>query len=171
MSSLPIDPRAPSAPVNRNVGPLLTLTAAIEAFGGLSSLPALFGDILAIPGFAGVLIKAHLLSHPLLAVAALLLVGRGQQRYAVIALALNVLMAWPTYLPSIALQGIGGGHALTALHSGLQIVAFPLMAACAIALSLRDQRQSLAAALVMLPTLVKIAGVLAFGMGVALYGF
>jgi hypothetical protein len=58
-----------------------------------------------------------------------------------------------------------------ALHSGLQIVAFPLMAACAIALSLRDQRQSLAAALVMLPTLVKIAGVLAFGMGVALYGF
>ena len=49
------------------------LKAAIEAFDGLSHLPALFGDMSEIPGpgLGGAIIKADIAVHPLLALSAL----------------------------------------------------------------------------------------------------
>jgi hypothetical protein len=52
-----------------------------------------------------------------------------------------------------------------------QMLGLPLMAACAIALVLRDQRPWLAGTLVMLPTLLSALGVLAFAISVTLFGF
>jgi hypothetical protein len=45
------------------------------------------------------------------------------------------------------------------------------MAACAVALAARNQRLGLATALVSIPTLVNVFGVIASAIGVSLYGF
>jgi len=45
------------------------------------------------------------------------------------------------------------------------------MAACAIALAARNRRLGIAAALVSMPTLFGLFGMLAFAIGVALHGF
>jgi hypothetical protein len=50
------------------------------------------------------------------------------------------------------------------------MIAFPLMAACAIALAARGQRLGLATLLVSIPTLYGVFAVIAFGIGVILYG-
>ena len=53
----------------------------------------------------------------------------------------------------------------------MQIIAFPLMGACAIALAARSQRLGLATLLVSIPTLYGVMAVVAFGIGVFLHGF
>lgn len=45
------------------------------------------------------------------------------------------------------------------------------MAACAIALAARNRRLGVATALVSIPTLYGVLGVIAFAIGVAIYGF
>jgi hypothetical protein len=60
---------------------------------------------------------------------------------------------------------------LSAFQTPLQIIAFPLMGACAIALVARGQRLGLATMLVSIPTLFNVAAVIAFGISVFLYGF
>ena len=80
---------------------LLILIAAIEAFDGLSHVPALFGDMSEIPGpgVGGAIIKAYIAVHPLLALAALALATIGRLRYAIMALGALVLMNWLNYMP------------------------------------------------------------------------
>ena len=62
----------PAAPRLRGLRILLIIVAVIEAFGGLSSAPILFGDISEIPGpgIGGAMVKLHLAVHPVLALAA-----------------------------------------------------------------------------------------------------
>lgn len=171
----PLPPAAlPRAQPLRNVKVLLTLVAAIEALSGLSSLPILFGDLSETPGIGigGGLIIAHIVSHPLLAIAALVFAARGQLRDATVALGAVVLMTWLNLMPSVVRHGPDmGGSPVAALAMLAQIVAFPLMGACAIALSARDQRPALAAGLVMLPTLCGILGVVFFGVAIGINGF
>ena len=57
---------------------------------------------------------------------------------------------------------VGG---ITTFQTIAQIIAFPLMAACA------NARLGLAATLVSLPTLFGVLGVIAFAIGVAVNGF
>ena len=51
------------------------------------------------------------------------------------------------------------------------MIAFPLMAACAIALAARNQRLGIATVLVSIPTLFTLFFVIAFAISVAIYGF
>ncbi len=51
------------------------------------------------------------------------------------------------------------------------MIAFPLMAACAIAYAARNQRLGIATALVSIPTLFNLFFVIAFAISVAIYGF
>ena len=151
---------------------LLILMAAIEAFDGLSHAPTLFGDMSEIPGpgVGGAFIKAYIAVHPLLALAALAFATIGRLRYAIMALGALVLMNWLNYMPSVVRHGLEFGG-ISAFQTPMQIVAFPLMGACAIALAARNQRLGLATLLVSIPTLFGVLAVIAFGISVFLYGF
>jgi hypothetical protein len=166
---------APSPTSQRHLGlrAVLIIIAIIEALDALSSVSILFGDMSQIPGpgIGGAIIKAHIASHLPLALAALLFAAIGRVRYAIIALGAIVAMTWLNYLPSVVLHGLEFDGGFAALQTTAQIIAFPLLAACAIALAARDRRLGLATALVSLPTLFNVFGVIAFAIGVGLHGF
>lgn len=151
---------------------LLILIAAIEAFDGLSHVPTLFGDMSEIPGpgIGGAIIKAYIAVHPLLALAALALATIGRLRCAIMALGALVLMNWLNDMPSVVRHGLDF-KGLSAFETPMQIIAFPLMGACAIALAARSQRLGLATLLVGIPTLYGVMAVVAFGISVFLHGF
>jgi hypothetical protein len=151
---------------------LLIIAAAIEAFDGLSHAPILFGDMSKIPGpgVGGAIIKAYVASHPLLALAALALATVGRLRYAIITLGALVLMTWLNFMPSVVRHGFDF-RGVSAFETPARIIAFPLMAACAIALAARGQRIGLATVLVSIPTLYSVFAVIAFGIGIIIYGF
>lgn len=151
---------------------LLILVAAIEAFDGLSHAPILFGDMSDIPGpsVGGGIIKLYLASHPLLALAALAFATVGKLRYAIMTLGALALMSWLNDMPSVVRHGLDF-DGVSAFQTPIQLVAFPLMGACAIALAARNRQLGLAAALASIPTLFGVLGVIAFGISVALYGF
>ncbi|MCK1642717.1 hypothetical protein IVA95_35495 [Bradyrhizobium sp. 157] len=157
----------------------LIIMAAIEAFEGLSHLPMLFGDMSEIPGpgVGGAVIKAYVFSHPVLALAALGFATVGRLHYAVIALGALVLMNWLNYMPSVVRHGFDFSG-ISAFQIPVQIVAFPLMAACAIALAACKERLGLATLLVSIPTLIDVLtvvvnmlGVIVFAIGIMIYGF
>jgi hypothetical protein len=166
------DPAPVRAPRLLGLYLLLILIAAIEAFDGLSHVPTLFGDMSEIPGpgLGGAIIKAYVVSHPLLALAALALATVGRLRYAIMALGALVLLNWLNYMPSVVRHGLDFGG-LAALQTPVQIIAFPLMGACAIALAARKERLGLAALLVSIPTLFDVLAMIAFGISIFLYGF
>ncbi len=163
----------PTRPRHLLLRALLIIVAVVEAFDALSSVSILFGDMSEIPGpgFGGFLIKAHIATHLPLALAALICAIIGRVRYAIIALGAVVAMTWLNYMPSVVLHGLEFSSGFAALQTTAQIVAFPLMAACAIALAARNRRLGVATALVGIPTLVNVFGIIAFAIGVSLYGF
>jgi hypothetical protein len=151
---------------------LLIIIAAIEAFDGLSHAPILFGDMSEIPGpgLGGAIIKAYIAVHPPPALAALAFATIGRLRYAVMALGALVLMNWLNYMPSVVLHGFDFGG-VSAFQTPMQVIAFPLMGACAVALAARNHRLGLATLLVSIPTLSGVLAVIAFGISVFFYGF
>ena len=122
------------------------------------------------PGFGGFLIKAHIATHPVLALAVLVFAAIGRVRYAIIALAAIVFMTWLNYMPSVVLHGLEF-RGVGAFETPVRIIAFPLMAACAIALAARNQRLRLATALASIPTFYSLVGLIVFAIGVSIYGF
>jgi hypothetical protein len=152
---------------------LLIIVAIIETSDGLSNFPTLFGDMSQIPGpgIGGFLIKAHIATHLPLALAALVFAAIGRVRYAIIALGAVVAMTWLNYMPSVVLHGLEFDSGFSALQTTAQIIAFPLMAACAIALAARGRQLGLATALVGIPTLFNLFAVIAFAVSVSLHGF
>lgn len=150
----------------------LIVVAVIELFDAIPSVSILFGDMSEIPGpgFGGFLVKARIVTNPVLALAALILAAMGRVRHAIIALAAVVIMTWLSFMPSVVRHGLelkGSG----AFETPIRMIAFPLMAACAIAYAARSERLRLAAALVTIPTVLQWLGVLAFAVGVMIYGF
>jgi hypothetical protein len=162
----------PAAPRRLGLRIVLIIAALLEAFDALSSVPTLFGDMSEIPGpgFGGFLIKAHIASHPVLALAVLVFAAVGRVRYAIIALAAIVFMTWLNYMPSVVLHGLEF-KGVGAFETPVRIIAFPLMAACAIALAARNQRLRLATALASIPTFYSLIGLIVFAIGVSIYGF
>lgn len=177
MTTAPVqaaDP-APAASAPRHLGlrAVLVIAALFEAAQALPDVPMLFGDMSEIPGpgFGGFLIKAYMATHAPLALAALLFAAIGNVRYAVIALGAVVIMTWLNYMPSVVRFGFGFENFYTTAQGVAQIVAFPLMAACAIAYAARNRRLGIATALVSIPTFWFWLGVIAFAVGVSIYGF
>ena len=176
MSAMSLDhaPDRPAPATSRPVllGILLMIAALIELVEGMSSLPVLFGDMSKIPGpgVGGFLIKAQIATRVPLALAALATAGFWP-RHAITALAAVALMSWLGDMPSVVLHGIEFGSMISAVETVARIVAFPLMAVCAIALARRNERLWTAALLACFPTLFKIAGVVIFAISVSIYGF
>jgi signal transduction histidine kinase len=123
------------------------------------------------PGLGGLLIKAHIATHPLLGMAALTFAAMGRVRYAIIALGIIVIMTWLNTMPSVVLHGLDFKGVLSTLHMVVQIVAFPLIGVCAIAYAAHNENLGRATLLVAIPTLFGVFGVLAFTIGVSIYGF
>lgn len=165
---------ADAVPAPRHLGlrVVLIIAAVLEAFDALSSVSILFGDMSEIPGpgIGGFLIKAHIATHLPLALAAPLFAATARVRYAIIALGAVVAMTWLNYLPSVVLHGLEF-NGVGAFETPVRIIAFPLMAACAIALAARNQRLGLATALATVPTFYSFIGLVIFAIGIGIYGF
>ena len=141
---------------------VLIVVALIELLEALLDLPALFRGVHKLfgeasgSGFAEAITTAHLVCHPLLAMAAVVFVATGRVRHAITALAVIVIMAWLNHLPWLGRLDLGKARDL--VWAAKQIVAFPLMAAFAIALAARGARLVLATVLVSIPTINNLVG-------------
>jgi hypothetical protein len=167
------DTTAP-APAPRQIGlrGALVILAAIEAWIGFSDMPTLFGDMSHIgSGLGGGLVKAHLAAHPVLAIAALVFAAMGRVRHAIIALGTIIIMAWLNDMPSVVSHGLEFKGAFGAVETTARIIAFPLIAACAIAYAAHDEHLGRATLMVAIPTLFNIVMVVGFAVGVMIYGF
>lgn len=166
------DAAAASAPRLLGLRIVLIVLALIEAGLGLSDVPVLFGDMSHIgSGLGGGLVKAHLAAHPVLAVAALMFAAAGRVRHAIIALGTIIIMGWLSDMPSVVLRGLEFKSAFSAVETTARIIAFPLIAACAIAYAAHDEHLGRATLLVAVPTLFTIVLLVGFIVGVAIYGF
>jgi hypothetical protein len=144
-------PAPPIAQRHLGLRVALIIVAIVETFDELSSFPTLFGDMSQIPGpgLGGFLIKAHIATHLPLALAALVFAAVGRapcdhraRRGRCHDLAELYAVGGATWLE---FNGIG------AVETPAQVVAFPLTAACAIALAARDRRLGVDAADLALP--------------------
>lgn len=167
------DPAAPApAPRLLLLRGVLIVLAAIEAWFGFSDAPTLFGDMSHIgPGIGGGLIKAHLALHPLLAAAALAFAATGRVRQAIIALGTIIIMTWLSDMPSVVGHGLEFRSAFSAVETTAKIIAFPLIAACAIAYAAHNEHLGRATLLVAVPTLFNIVLLVGFIVGVMIHGF
>ncbi|HEX7790503.1 MAG TPA: hypothetical protein VF467_08280 [Afipia sp.] len=167
------DPASP-APALRLMGLriVLIIMAAIEMFQGISSAPVLFGDMSHIgSGIGAGLVKAHLAAHPLLAIAAIVFAAMGRVRHAIVALGAIIIMTWLSDMPSVVLHGLEFKSAFSTIETMSKIIAFPLMAACAIAYAAHDEHLGRATLLVSIPTLFGVVMIVGFAIGVMMYGF
>jgi hypothetical protein len=152
----------------------LIVLAAIETLSALADFSGIFYDYnhtTALLIFAQGVTKTRLAIAPLIAGAALVFASIGRLRHAIVALAALVLVVWLTELPSIAIHGLELSGGFVGLHLIAQRFIYPVIAVAAIVLAVRNQRLALAGALVSLPRIVAWLGVLAFGIGVMIYGF
>jgi hypothetical protein len=174
------DSQKPDAPSTQstNRANLIRLILIIVAIGkvvsSLSSLVVLFDNDPGVPGtsWGGLVISATIALGPFLAAAALIFAVRGPIGRAIIAIAALALLDWLSYVPSvIKFWSEFPGPGYVGLHGIVQMVVLPILAVTAIILAWRGARLGLAASLALVPTLVNILGVIAFGIGVAIYGF
>src|SRR5690349_14074792 len=113
---------------------LLVIVALIELIYSYVGASMLLDDMTVFPGpgIRGALLKLDMATHPVLALAALILAAIGRSRHAVMVLGAVVLTTWLSIMPSVVLHGVGGsGTVLTPQ----QVIIFPLMGACAIVLA------------------------------------
>jgi hypothetical protein len=168
-----IDANTTPAPPQRTLRIFLVIVALIETVGSLSNLPDLFtGRSQFGSGIGQWIINTGLLILPLPAVAALSFAIKGQIDRAIMAIAVIVLVLWITYLPSLSapLTPIPSTGVL-AVYQFIQMVVFPVLAIAAIVLAARRQRLTLAAVLVSIPTILGVLAVIAFLIGIMIYGF
>lgn len=152
----------------------LIALAIIELLWGLADLPNLFWGVDNLFGeaprsvFAVPTTMAHLVCHPLLAIAALALTITGRTRHAIIALAIIAIMTWVNHLPWLGRLDLGKARDLQ--WATKQIVVFPLTSAAAILLAARDARLWLATALVSIPTINNLLGQASYLLGLIVNG-
>ncbi|MES2600493.1 MAG: hypothetical protein V4602_06755 [Pseudomonadota bacterium] len=174
-SAAPIDEEAAAPPpAQRMLGlrTVLIALALIEAWFGLSDAPTLFGDMTHIgSGIGSGLVKAHLAAHPLLAVAAIVFAAMGRVRHAIIALGTIIIMTWLSDMPSVVAHGLEFKSAFSAVETTAKVIAFPLVAACAIAYAAHNEHLGRATLLVAIPTLFTVVLVVGFAISVMIYGF
>jgi hypothetical protein len=153
---------------------LLLIAAAIELMGGAGALPILAGNLDEIPGpgLGGKIVIATIILRPIAAAVALFFLVRGNFPGALVSMAIVILVGWISYLPSIQLHGLEmRGDGAGGLFTFALIILPPILVLAIAALALTGKRLTLATVLALLPTLISILSVVAFGLGVAIYGF
>ena len=166
-------PAPPAASLRLHIG--LMVLSGLILLGALSDFPAIFFDYghtdrLVI--FAQRLTSLKLALAPVIAGAALYFAITRKLPHAIVALATLMLVNWLTELPSIAIHGMemkNGG--ITSLVIAAQRFLYPLLAIAAMAAALRNERLVTATVLTAIPMIVQWLGVVAFAVGIAIYGF
>lgn len=152
---------------------LLLITIVIEFFEGLSTLPILAGNLNDVPGpgLGGAIVVATIILHPIVAAGALYFLIRGQLTTAILCLVLVVVLNWVSYLPSVALHGMDVSPEPTSVIVTFIILILPPLVGLSVPPLLSRQQITPAILLAVLPTVIGVLSVLAFGIGVAIYGF
>jgi hypothetical protein len=158
---------SPAAPRRTALRLALAGIALVELVDAMSIWIMLHGDLSGL----GAIVNLNLTVHPVLALAALVFALTGYVRHAIPALGAIVLMTWLKDMPSVLAHGYDFNTFFALPQTPIEAVAFPLMAACAIALAARNQRLGIATLLVAIPTLYKLFNGMAFLIGVMIYGF
>ena len=175
-----IEGGAPAKQPRRWPGLLLLIVAIIELMGGVGALPILAGDLSEVPGpgLGGAIIIATIILRPIAAAVALFFLVRGNLPAALVSMAVVILVGWISFLPSVQLNGLelpehGGAPGEMAVTAMLvwEIFIKPVLVLAIAGLALAERRLTLATILALLPTLISILSVVAFGIGVAIYGF
>ncbi|HTB04939.1 MAG TPA: hypothetical protein VK804_31085 [Bradyrhizobium sp.] len=154
---------------------VLIVVALIELLEALFDLPDLFWGVHHLfgeasgSGYAEAITTAHLVCHPLLAMAAVAFAATGRVRHAIIALGIVVIMTLMNHLPWLGRLDLAKARDLQ--WAAKQIVVFPLLAAFAIALAARGKWPGLATALVSIPTISNLASLTAYVVGQIINGF
>jgi hypothetical protein len=161
------DIHLPAAPRRIALRLALAAIALIELVDATSIWIMLHGDLSGL----GTIVKLNLIVHPVLALSALVFALIGYVRHAIPALGAIVLMTWLKDMPSVVAHGYDFNTFFALPQTSIEVIAFPLVGACAIALAARDQRLGIATLLVAIPTLYKLFNGMAFLIGVMIYGF
>jgi hypothetical protein len=174
--TLPASTPAPanSASLDQVLRVVIALIGTIEGINGLTDLSILFGDISKIPGYTpgGLTILASIVLHPILGFAALAFALTRRLRYGIIALAVFALTEGASDMPSVIRDGLEwSGSAFVNATAIFKFILQPVIALGAIAAAWFNRYLTLATIGVMLPTLVDIAGVVAFAIAVSIHGF
>ena len=154
---------------------VLIIVALIELLEALFDLPDLFRGVHHLfgeasgSGYAEAITTAHLVCHPLLAMAAVAFAATGRVRHAIIALGIVAIMTWMNHLPWLGRLDLA--KARDVQWAAKQIIVFPLLAAFAIALAARDKWPGLATALVSIPTISNLASLTAYAVDLIINGF
>jgi hypothetical protein len=171
MTSIKIAP--PGAPAYPNWLRVLLLIVTIgKIVSSLTDLAVLFDNDKIFSWGGGLVIAATIALSPFLAVAAFVYVLRHRFAEAIIAIAGLALLDGLSYVPSIVnfwSEFPDPGYA--GIVEIVQMVVAPIVAVVAMILAWRGNRLRLATTLALVPTLIYISGVVAFGIAFAIYGF
>ncbi len=137
-------------------------------------MPGIFYDFnpaTSLGKFAQWLTSVDLVLAVPITLAALCFAVTRRLRYAIAAIAIRILVTWLSDLPSFWLHGIEWSLSYGGIIVAGYDIGAPLTALVAIYLARRNERLGLATLLVALPTIFTLLGVLAFAIGVMIYGF
>ena len=153
---------------------VLVIVGVVETLAALADLPGIFYDYehnTALLKFAQALTSLRIAISPLIAAAALYFAIVGRVSHSIIALAALILLLSLTELPSFAIHGLELSREFTSIVLALQRFVYPVLAVAAIVLAVKDRLLGLATLFAILPGLTAAVGVLAFALGVTIYGF
>jgi hypothetical protein len=148
---------------------VLIIAAALEAFEAILDLPLivdrpnlLFGPWGEMPTtFMGIILaKAHVIAHPLLAIAALTFSVAGNVRIALVGLGTISVLTWLSFLPVVLHDGLPLEGWWAIQWTIAQLFAFPVLAGISILLAVSTSLYKLSAGLIAIPTAYNT-----FGMG------
>jgi hypothetical protein len=150
---------------------VLIVIAAFQTLGSLNTLPVLFDGDPSIPGTTpgGLLIAATILLSPVVAVAGFVWALKGELARAVMAVAGVSLLDWISYFPSFVSHW--PDPSLLSFPGPLIFFVLPACAPVAIVLAWRRQWPKLSFGLAIVPWLFRALMVIAFAVGVMIYGF
>jgi hypothetical protein len=152
----------------------LIVIAVVEGLEGLFKIPLLLSGDPDVPGkgWGGWAVSCELaLTFPFAMIALFFLI-KGDIRRAIAFVAGIGLLHWISLVPSLVNHPAEfPGSGFMGLFQVAQMMVFPLLMLMAIALCWKNQRLTLAGILASLPTIANWLGIVAFGIGVAIYGF
>ena len=152
------------------VWPLLFLTAALQAYLGLSLVAYVFMGVSSpASGLGGWTVATSGGLQTIAAIAAFVLAARRDLRGTTLTLAGSIMLGWLSMLPSVAEQGLDfrGDDLLTPVY----FVLSPLIGIVGATLAWRKLYPVAAAFIVTAPTFAGILVVIALAIVIGLYGF